>query len=206
MNTLRLLSTSALAVLLLAGCSSTEPAVDDRDYFDGGALKDPQPMTLVLTGRVLKSQGRLVESEAVLRRTLREHPGYSPAAVELAELLVKDERAGEATLVLERAIISSPDEALLHNDLGMCHLLSGRNREAGAAFERARSLDPSDATYTANLAMTHGILGEYDRAFELYVEVLPRQEAHRNVARLAQARGDDVRADSERALATSTSE
>lgn len=184
------------------GCQS-DPSQEDpnRTYFDGGALQAPEPMTIVLTGRVLKSQGRLVEAEYVLRRVTVEYPDFAPGYTELAELLLKDGRTREATVVLETGVIELPSSAILHNDLGICWLLADDMNRAAKEFTEARKLDPHDATYTANLAMVMGLQGRYDAAIALYVEVLPVADAHANVANLAEARGDSDRAQSDRAIA-----
>jgi Flp pilus assembly protein TadD len=191
----------------LAGCASGQGSSDGKlDYFDGGALKDPEPMTLVMTGRVLKSQGRLNESEYVLRRVIVEYPGFVPGYTELSELLLKDGRTGEAIVVLQQGTAEQPRDAMLHNDLGMCLLVAGDFIEAREAFDQARKLDMDEATYTANLAMVNGLLGNYDLAVELYLQVLPVSDAHKNVARLAEAQGDLERAKSDLAIVRSMSE
>ncbi len=192
---------------LLTGCASGPDETDEnRDYFDGGALQDPKPMTLVMTGRVLKSQGRVNESEYILRRVITEYPGFVPGYTELSELLLKDGRTAEAIVVLEQGTAEQPGDAILHNDLGMCLLVAGDFIDARTAFERARTLDMNEATYTANLAMVNGLLGNYDLAVELYLQVLPVSDAHTNVARLAEAQGDFERAKSDLAIARSMSE
>ena len=191
-----------VAGLFPVGCAtSTDGADPNRTYFDGGALQDPEPMTIVLTGRVLKSQGRLVESEYILRRLIAEYPDFGPGYLELGELLVKDGRTSEAIMVLEKGITELPEEARLLNDLGICLVVGGDFPRAQTMFEAARRFDPSEATYTSNLAMAHGLQGRYDRALELYVTVIPSLEAHENVARLAEAQGDTERARSEMELA-----
>ena len=120
---------------LLVGCASGPGETDeDRDYFDGGALKDPEPMTLVMTGRVLKSQGRTNESEYILRRVIAEYPGFVPGYTELSELLLKDGRTVEAIVVLEQGSAEQPNNAMLHNDLGMCLLVAGDFSQSSDRF------------------------------------------------------------------------
>ena len=185
--------------LLGTGCATMHPEDDpDRSYFDGGALKEPDPMTIVLTGRVLRSQGRYAESEYVLRRVIDEYPRFAPAYSELGELLIKDGRTSEAINVLEVAVDELPESAFLWNDLGMCLLVAGDNGGAAERFRQAMALDPDEATYTANLAMVTGIMGSYDEAVELYGLVMPMSEARANVAKLARARGDEDPHDDER--------
>lgn len=187
---------------LFCGCQS-DPSKEDssRSYFDGGALRAPEPKTIVLTGRVLSSQGRTEEAEFVLRRVVAEYPDYAPGYSELSELLIKDGRVREATVLLERGLVELPDNAMLHNDLGICRVIIEDFRQAATDFARARELRPDDAAYTANLAMAMGLQGHYDTAISLYREVIPFAEAHANVAVLAEARGDLERAESDRAIA-----
>ena len=78
--------------------------------------------------------------------------------------------------------------------------------QAGDSFARARELDRNDAAFTANLAMTRALQGDYDEAVALYSEVIPMAQAHGNVAVLAEARGDLERAETERALASNSSD
>ena len=189
------------------GCQTDQSQEDpNRTYFDGGALQDPEPMTIVLTGRVLKSQGRVVEAEYILRRAMVEYPAFGPTYSELGELLLKDGRTGEAISVLEVGITELPKDALLHNDLGICLVVAGEFKRAADEFTSARNLVPTDATYTANLAMVMGLMGEYDAAIALYLEVIPTVEAHENVAVLAEARGDLGRAETDRAIAKRAAE
>ena len=200
----RSLRFGALLCLLagaLAGCTA-DPSKEDpsRSYFDGGALRDPQPTTIVLTGRVLKSQGRIEEAEFVLRRVVFEYPGFAPGYAELGELLIKDGRVRDAVMVLQNGLAELPKNAMLHNDLGMCMVVLERFDAAADEFIRARELEPEDAAYTANLAMVMGLEGRYDAAVALYAEVLPVSDAHANVAVLAEARGDFDRARDDRAI------
>ena len=191
---------------ILAGCATDPSKLDEsKSYFDGGALQNPQPTTIVLTGRVLNSQGRTEEAEFVLRRVIVEYPEFPAGYSELAELLLKDNRNQEATILLEQGITEVPSSAMLHNDLGMCYVVSEEFKMAADSFSRARELDRNDAAYTANLAMARALQGNYDEAVTLYSEVISVAQAHGNVAVLAEARGDLARAESDRAIASNAS-
>ena len=188
---------------LLSGCATDPSKLDEsKSYFDGGALRDPQSTTIVLMGRVLNAQGRTDEAEFVLRRVIVEYPDFPAGYSELAELLMKDNRNQEATLLLEQGIEVVPANAMLHNDLGMCYVVSEDFQSAADSFARARELNREDAAYTANLAMVRGLQGNYDDSVALYSEVISVAQAHQNVAVLAEARGDLARAESDRAIAS----
>ncbi len=74
-RTLGFVSVVCTAGFLLAGCQTDSSKEDaSRSYFDGGALRAPEPKTIVLTGRVLSSRGRTEEAEFVLRRVVAEFP------------------------------------------------------------------------------------------------------------------------------------
>ena len=194
------------AGVLFPGCAADPSKLDDsKSYFDGGPLRNPEPATIVLTGRVLNAQGRTEEAEFVLRRVIVEFPDYPAGYSELAELLLKDDRTHEATSLLEQGVAQIPSSAMLHNDLGMCYVITEKFSLAGDSFARARELDRNDAAFTANLAMARALQGDYDEAVALYSEVTPVAQAHGNVAVLAEARGDLERAETERALASNAS-
>ncbi|MAJ46301.1 MAG: hypothetical protein CBC35_03180 [Planctomycetes bacterium TMED75] len=202
---LRLSCVASLGVscLLLIGCATDPSKLDEKkSYFDGGSLRSPEPTTIVLTGRVLKSQGRVDEAEYVLRRVIADHPKFPPGYAELAELLLKDSRTNEAIILLQRGVVEVPTSALLRNDLGMCFVVTEDFSAAADEFTRARELDRGDAAFTANLAMVRALQGHYDESVRLYSEVIPVAEAHGNVAVLAEARGDLERAESDRAIAS----
>ena len=188
------------------GCAPDPSKLDEKkSYFDGGALRTPEPATIVLTGRVLKSQGRVDEAEYVLRRVIADHPQFPPGYAELAELLLKDSRTNEAIILLQRGVTEVPTSAMLHNDLGMCFVVTEDFDAAADEFTRARELYRGDAAFTANLAMVRALQGRYDESVRLYSEVIPVSEAHGNVAVLAEARGDLQRAESDRAIASNAS-
>ena len=144
-----------LALMLLGGgCAPDASKVDsNRSYFEGGALQAPNPSTVVMTGRVLRSQGRISEAEFVLRRVVSEHPEYAPGYSELAELLLKDGRSQETVILLEAGTALIPTSAMLHNDLGMCFVVSREFESARQEFLVATELAPEDAVYAANYAM-----------------------------------------------------
>ena len=194
--TLGLKKRSLLCVLALVfggalGCAPDASKVDSsRSYFDGGALSAPNPSTVVMTGRVLRSQGRISEAEFVLRRVVSEHPEYSPGYSELAELLLKDGRTQESVLLLESGTVLIPDSAMLQNDLGMCFIVMRDFDRAGQCFLLASELSPTDAVYSANYAMVLGLQGRYQDSLDLYARVIPMEDAVSNVFKLAEARGD----------------
>jgi len=185
-----------LLSLLAAACSATSPdvaggAVDD---FDVGGDRPPTVRTLHAMARVLANQGRDGQCELVLLKLTDEYPDFGPAYVELAELYVRNGHADEAVRVLGRGVELIPDDAVLRNDYGMALFLRSDYERALFQFEAASTLDPYDARSRANAASALGMMGRYDEALELYLQVLTRVDAYHNVGVLAEARGDGDRA------------
>jgi Flp pilus assembly protein TadD len=189
-------------MLLGGGCAPDASKVDsNRSYFEGGALQAPNPSTVVMTGRVLRSQGRISEAEFVLRRVVSEHPEYAPGYSELAELLLKDGRSQETVILLEAGTALIPTSAMLHNDLGMCFVVSREFESARQEFLVASELAPEDAVYAANYAMVLGLQGRYQESLDSYALVIPLDDAIANVSKLAEARGDADWSPSEQEIA-----
>jgi Flp pilus assembly protein TadD len=207
----------ALATVLLtgtvwcAGCQTTTErtpvpygqSMGLDDDFEDAAGREPTARTLYTMGRVLSAQGNATQADATLRACLQRYPDYLPAYAELAELYLRHRKLDAAGEILGKALELSPDDPVLNNDLGMCRLLAGDSQEALTYFERAAVAFPDDARYTANMAMVNGMLGQYDDALALYMEVVPTREAHYNVAVLAEANDDQERAALEYGLAGS---
>lgn len=198
-----------LAGMYLVACSqSTVTPVSsywdsslDR-AFDSATDRPPTPKTLCVMSRILASQGKDTECEYILNRILREHPGYTMASCDLAELQMRQQRIDDAIETLAEALALSSDDPILLNNLGMCFMTKNRHDEALSKFTQASSIKPRDMRYKANKAVALGMLGRYDESLQVYLEVLGQPaEAHYNLAVLCEARGDFERSKQEYACA-----
>ena len=198
-------------VMLLGGCqndasnSATKAnysAQSDLDEaFEKGANRPPTAETLFRMGRIFAGQGKDDEAYAVFRNTIARYPKFLPAYSELAHLQVRQRKVGGAILTLQDGLKHGSKDAVLHNDLGMCYVMSGDYEKAIASFADAAAHQPDDARYKANQAMALGMAGQYDESLSVYQEVLPLAEAHYNLAVVCEARNDMDRANEEYAKA-----
>ena len=197
------------ACLLAGGCTPQQQAqlrqaqaarADDEQWM-AGSDKPATPKTLHSAARVLAAQGRDAEAEAVLRKIVAQEPRYLPAYVDLAEIDVRRRQFDRATATLTAGLKIAPGDPVLLNDLGMCWVLQGDHARALEMFTKAASASPNDSRYLGNMAMALGMLGRYGEALALYEQILPRPDAHDNLAILCQARKDLDRAARERARA-----
>jgi Flp pilus assembly protein TadD len=146
-----------------------------------------------MTVRVLASKGDTAGAVQVARKMLLEHPEAVESYAETAELLVAGGRYREAVDLLSAGLEVLPENALLCNNRGLCHLLLGDLQGATSDFERAYQADRYDADYVGNLALVRALAGgaEAEReARALWARVLSEEavEANLRQARKARAR------------------
>ncbi len=176
--------------LCLASCAAGLGAEDD--WFQGGELKPTSVRTLQMTVRVLATKGDTAGAGQVARKMLLEHPEALESYSESAELLVKSGRFQDAVGVLSRGLEVLPDQALLLNNRGLCHLLLGDLERATRDFEAAHSADARDADYIGNLALVNALAGDLESeqtARRLWARVLPSAAVEQNLELARAARG-----------------
>jgi tetratricopeptide (TPR) repeat protein len=197
-------------VVGLAGCQNNGPKSSAPRYsttseldeaFEKGANRPPTAETMFRMGRIYAAQGKDDEAYAVYRNTIARFPHFLPAYSELAQLQVRQRKVGGAIVTLQDGLKYGPKDAVLHNDLGMCHVMNGDYEKAADSFASAVANQPDDARYKANQAMAMGMAGRYDESLNKYQEVLPPAEAHYNLAVVCEARNDMDRANEEYAKA-----
>jgi len=121
--------------------------------------------------------------------------------------LEENNRPREALADLERAVTMAPDDASLHNALGLCLTKFGRWTDAVIEFETAVTLQPDFVASHFNLAAARECTGDLAGArasFERTLELSPgNPEPLSSLANLAARRGDweAARALAEKALA-----
>jgi tetratricopeptide (TPR) repeat protein len=103
----------------------------------------------------------------------------------------------DAIEVLSRGIAANPKDPVLLNNRGMGRVMKASFEEALADFSLAAELAPDEPRYTGNKAMALGMMGRYEESLEVYQQIVLPARAHYNVAVLAEARNDAVRAEVE---------
>ena len=124
--------------------------------------------------KLLFDVGRTEESIASARRALELAPGLGAAHENLANALL-NVNIEEAVRHYRAALESSPDDAELHNRLGIALRLLGRTDEGEASIRRALELSPGNAAALAALAEIRADRGEFEAAEELFKQALASQ-------------------------------
>jgi Flp pilus assembly protein TadD len=93
-----------------------------------------------------------------------------------AQALVKEGDMAGAERELERTLVSYPDFAPAHNDLGVIQYQKGEMDQAQAHYEKAAALVPANATFQKNLADFYFVEGRnVDGAIAIYLDQLRRE-------------------------------
>jgi len=149
----------------------------------------PTIRTLHSTARICAARGQDSQAELAYSELIKRHPHYMPGYAELSELYLRNEMVETAEAVLDAGLEAKPDDAVLHNNLGMCHLFQREYDAALEQFTQAASLAPEDARSRANMAVTLAMMGRMDEAYANYQLVVPEDDARANMHLLSEVTG-----------------
>jgi len=147
--------------------------VDDLFY--------PAKMNLAV---LLAGEGRIDESERMLRDVLDAYPDNADAAYSLGLLLVEAGRDDEAIDLLARAVLARPGEARWHYNLGLLLQRRGRMAEAEVQLLTAAELAPGQIDVLHALAdhlLRRGRLREALEVAERMIALAPEVPIGRQI-------------------------
>lgn len=188
---------------LICGCRSTSggmwmkdttssPTEEDIRFMEA-SQEPPTADTLYAMAGVLAGHGDEARAEYVLKTIVDKNPSYAPAYSKLARLCLRQQRYRDAIDTLQAGTRACAGDSRLHNNLGMCQLVNGNETAALAAFTAAAGIQPQNARYRSNMAVALGLMGRYEEALSLFLQIQPPMEAHENMSVLAAARKDEDR-------------
>ena len=190
---------SLLALAAIGGCAKrndTLPATRARharhaegeDSFAAGAGRAPTASTSYAFAKILVAQGRDRDALYVLSHIIREHPKFLPAYNAMAGVYMRADRLDDAIAALQTGLDHAPKDGVLHNNLGMCHLLKNEPEKALASFTSATEAVPDSAAFRANRATALALTARDAEAEREYQTVVGKLQARQNVLALARAR------------------
>ncbi|HLZ83965.1 MAG TPA: sulfotransferase [Caulobacteraceae bacterium] len=115
---------------------------------------------------------RLAVAEHLLRDHLKAHPTDVAAMRLLAETGTRLGRYGDVELLLARALELSPSFAAARYNLAIVLYRQQKGAEALPQLEALLAEDPSEPNYRNLMAACLGLVGEYERAVEIYEALL----------------------------------
>jgi len=115
---------------------------------------------------------RLAVAERLLRDHLKTHPTDVAAMRMLAEAGTRLGRYGDAQSLLERCLELSPSFDGARYNLAIVLYRQQKGGEAIAQIEHLLAEAPDEPSYRNLMAASLGLIGEYDRAIEIYGRLL----------------------------------
>ena len=99
-------------------------------------------------GTFFAELGNLSRAESELREAIRLDPFFSPAYVNLADVLRADSsRDADAEKVLRDGLARAPSDPTLHHSLGLALIRMQRLDDARTELQRAVALDPRNVRF-----------------------------------------------------------
>ena len=145
-------------------------------YESATALAPEHPGLRNNLGLALEGAGDPERAVAAYRAALAAQPGYRQAQGNLAHLLCRLHRYGEAAQLCADYLRRYADaDATIWTDHGICAQHARDLDTARASLERARSLAPNDALVLVNLGSVLVLRGEYDAAQEVLAQASARE-------------------------------
>jgi Flp pilus assembly protein TadD/uncharacterized protein (AIM24 family) len=139
---------------------------------DGSAenlAMEPFEQHLVSGGELLR-QDRVREARAEFETALRLRPDEPKALGLLGLALFRLAAFRDAAPVYEKLVQRNPSDSSLRLNLGLVYLKTGDASRAIVELTRSRELDPSQTRAVSYLGLAHARNGEYDRAYQAFLQ------------------------------------
>jgi predicted CXXCH cytochrome family protein len=118
-----------------------------QEYFQAQEVNADRPESHLNIGVLHAEHGQHDRAEAAYHTALRLDPGFVPALVNLADLYRAQQQDDRGESLLRRAIELEPDNATVHQAMGLWLVRQGKPQEALRHFEKAATSAPNDPSY-----------------------------------------------------------
>ena len=151
----------------------------------------PGPGTHVAIAQLYEQSNRMAEAEAEYQLALKDKEvhDYLPALLGYAHLQDQLGKSKEAIELYQRAVRVYPQQASVHNNLGLCYARQSRLDEAVAAMNLAIKLDPKNPLYRNNIAAVQVDQGRISEALVNLRAAHADASAYYNVGYLLNKKG-----------------
>lgn len=139
-------------------------------------LRPDDPETLIFAAYVAEAADAGDAARSFYQRVLDRQRDNVIALNNLANLLVRAERAGEGLRLAERAVQLVPDQPQLLDTLGNALIATGRPLDAVRVLEQAAEADPELAVAHYHLGVARARLGQRARARQALERALALQQ------------------------------
>ena len=142
------------------------------------------PGVFVANGQLWESTGDFNKAMESYTKAIEQNSDHPPALTSLARLQFRQGNLSEAATYFGRAIAQKPNDAGLHNDLGLTLSKLGNQPDAIKSLEKALSIQPGTSRYANNLASVRYEAGDPSAALSVLMQNNKPAVAHFNMAYL----------------------
>ena len=151
------------------------------DYEVSLHVNADRPEAMTQLGWYYVAQGRFLEAEQAYQRAIELDKHFSPAYVNLADLLATEHQEAQAQTILKQGLaVLSEDPNLLHA-LGLSLVRARRYDAAIPAFEKAAMLAPENARYVYVYAIALHSVGQVNNAISTLEKALQQHPYDRQM-------------------------
>ena len=166
--------------------------VNDETTATAESEKNPiiNPETFLATGRLIESQGNLVQAAQTYQKACQARPDYVAAWNRLGIIYDKLGKYDQAEEAFNQALRQAPNAAFLHNNLGFSYLLAGKYAQAEDNLRQALKLNSQFQRARVNLGIALAKQNQFDAALAEFKKALPEAQAYYNLAYVHRLAGD----------------
>jgi tetratricopeptide (TPR) repeat protein len=153
---------------------TSDPEVARENLLSALKISPEVPEDLLLTAQIAETEGDQDTAEKAYQRLLAGRPDprlAASAAAGLAQLLLKEQKYGDAQTVLHEALTRSPDDPSLNAQMATTLLAQGKKSDALPVLEKLRQLEPKNAAVDQMLADAYADAGYPEKADPIYAEM-----------------------------------
>ncbi len=147
------------------------------------------PEVYVANGRLWESTGDNTKAMESYGKALQSAPGNPDALASIARLHLRQGNQQQAVQYFQQAIAGAPEDALLHNELGLALNTAGAYPQSVAALEKALELAPGTSKYANSLASVRFSGGDTTAAYQVLLANNKPAIANYNMAYLLYSNG-----------------
>jgi Flp pilus assembly protein TadD len=118
-------------------------------------------------GTLYAERGQFAVAESELREAIALRPDFTPAYVNLADVLRAQQRDADGERVLRSGLAAAPADAALHHSLGLLLIRQKQGRPAIDELQRAAELRPDVPRYSYVLGVGFESAGDTPRALDV---------------------------------------
>ncbi len=161
--------------------SRTQMQHASEEYIDANMTNAERPESHLNIGLFLVRQRNFDEAMRAYETALRLHADFLPALVNIADLLRATDRDAQGEAYLTRALEIEPDNADVHQAMGMWLVRQSRSEEALSYLQQAAELAPEQPYFGYLYAIALNSKGAPKSALEVLEETYRRHTQDRQI-------------------------